>query len=78
MWNFPLLLLSFLLILLITLALATVTWIHPENSTSLAEDTGKARNQAMKYRLRAAHYNFGGQQKEGPSILLISKWSPTY
>lgn len=61
MWNFPLLLLSFLFLLLTTLALATMTWIHPETSMSLAEDAGKARNQAMKYRLRTSHYNFGGQ-----------------
>lgn len=43
---------TFFFFLLTTLALATVTWIDPEKSTSLTEDAGKARNQAMKYRQR--------------------------
>lgn len=48
-----------------TISLATVTWIHPERITSLAEDTGKARNQTMKDR-EPSIMILEGSKKKGP------------
>lgn len=70
--GFSIILNFYFMFLLTTHAIATVAWIHLQNSTSVAEDAEKARNQTMKYRQRTTHYNLGGQQKENSLVFYSS------